>query len=119
MPAFFSLNQRLVEEIGKIIDVPVCPQDHVTTPPAIAPVRAAFRHKFFSSKTNASAPAASRLCKNFYPIDEHGGSKLALPATPVIPSQVENRAAGEAATWTGRPEAERTGRERIKSRCTT
>ena len=33
----------------------------------------------------------------------------------VIPSAVENGAAGEAATWTGRPEAERTGSERIKS----
>jgi len=27
----------------------------------------------------------------------------------VIPSEVKNGAAGEAATWTGRPEAERTG----------
>jgi hypothetical protein len=34
----------------------------------------------------------------------------------VIPSEVENGVAWEAATWTGRPEAERTGRERIKSR---
>ena len=34
----------------------------------------------------------------------------------VISSEVENGAAGEAATWTGRPEAERTGSERIKSR---
>jgi len=35
----------------------------------------------------------------------------------VIPSGAENgAAAGEAATWTGRPEAERTGSERIKSR---
>ena len=33
----------------------------------------------------------------------------------VIPSGAENGAAGEAATWTGRPEAERTGSERIKS----
>src|SRR4029077_17380148 len=33
----------------------------------------------------------------------------------VIPSEVENGAAGEGATWTGRPEAERTGGERIKS----
>jgi D-amino-acid oxidase len=33
----------------------------------------------------------------------------------VIPSEVENGAAEEAATWTGRPEAERTGGERIKS----
>ena len=31
-------------------------------------------------------------------------------------SVVENGAAGEAATWTGRPKAERTGSERIKSR---
>jgi hypothetical protein len=34
----------------------------------------------------------------------------------VIPSEVENGAAGDAATWTGRPQAERTGSERIKSR---
>ncbi|MGZ4967481.1 MAG: FAD-dependent oxidoreductase [Chthoniobacterales bacterium] len=32
----------------------------------------------------------------------------------VIPSEVENGAAGEAATWTGRPKAERMGGERIK-----
>jgi hypothetical protein len=36
-----------------------------------------------------------------------------------LPSEVENGAAGEAATWTGRPEAERTGSERIKSRSVT
>jgi Family of unknown function (DUF6572) len=35
---------------------------------------------------------------------------------PVIPSEVENGAAGEAATWTERQEAARTGSERIKSR---
>ena len=34
----------------------------------------------------------------------------------VIPSEVENGAAGEAATWMGRPKAKRTGSERIKSR---
>ena len=33
----------------------------------------------------------------------------------VIPSEVENGAAREAATWTGGPKAERTGSERIKS----
>ena len=32
-----------------------------------------------------------------------------------MPSEVENGAAGEAATWTGRPKAERAGSERIKS----
>ena len=36
--------------------------------------------------------------------------------SPVIPSKIENGAAGEAATWTGRPEAERTGSEQIKPR---
>jgi D-amino-acid oxidase len=41
---------------------------------------------------------------------------IPLGAQPVIPSEVENGAAGEAATWTGRPQAERAGRERIKSR---
>jgi D-amino-acid oxidase len=48
---------------------------------------------------------------------------IPLGAHPVIPSpstslragSVENGAAGEAATWRGRPEAERTGNERIKS----
>jgi len=34
----------------------------------------------------------------------------------VMSSEVENGAAGEAATWTGRPKAERTGSELIKSR---
>jgi hypothetical protein len=34
----------------------------------------------------------------------------------VVPSEVENGVAREAATWTGRPQAERTGSERIKSR---
>jgi len=33
----------------------------------------------------------------------------------VIPSEVENRAAGESARWTGRAKAERVGSERIKS----
>src|SRR6058998_1792118 len=33
----------------------------------------------------------------------------------VIPSEVENGAAREAATWTERPKAERAGGERIKS----
>jgi D-amino-acid oxidase len=48
---------------------------------------------------------------------------IPLGAQAVIPSRstslrtgsIENGAAGEAATWTGRPEAERTGSERIKS----
>jgi D-amino-acid oxidase len=44
------------------------------------------------------------------------GAQAVIPSSSsVIPSEVENGAAGEAATWTGRPEAERTGSERIKS----
>jgi D-amino-acid oxidase len=49
---------------------------------------------------------------------------IPLGAHPVIPTpstslragSVENGAAGEAATWRGRPEAERSGSERIRSR---
>jgi D-amino-acid oxidase len=40
---------------------------------------------------------------------------ISLGAHAVIPREVENGAAAEAATWTGRPQAERTGSERIKS----
>jgi len=40
---------------------------------------------------------------------------IPLGAESVIPSEVENGAAGEAATWTGRPQAEQTGSEQIKS----
>jgi D-amino-acid oxidase len=40
---------------------------------------------------------------------------IPLGAQAVIPSEVENGAAGKVATWTGRPEAERSGSERIKS----
>lgn len=44
--------------------------------------------------------------------------KWAIPlGASVITSEVENEAAGEVATGTGRSEAERTSRERIKSRC--
>jgi D-amino-acid oxidase len=44
------------------------------------------------------------------------GARVVVPSFPaVMSSEVENGAAGEAATWTGRPEAERTGRERITS----
>src|SRR5262249_50191504 len=42
-----------------------------------------------------------------------------LPKLDVIPSEVENGAAREVATWTERPEAKRMGSERIKSRRVT
>src|SRR5881296_2668838 len=44
------------------------------------------------------------------------GARAVVPSLPpVMSSEVENGAAGEAATWTGRPEAERTRSERITS----
>jgi D-amino-acid oxidase len=44
------------------------------------------------------------------------GARAIVPSLPpVMSSEVENGAAGEAATWTGRPEAERTRSERITS----
>jgi hypothetical protein len=41
-------------------------------------------------------------------------SDIRVPSS-VIPSEVENRVARDAARWTGRPEVERAGSERIKS----
>ena len=41
-------------------------------------------------------------------------SDIRVPPS-VIPSEVEDRLAGDAARWTGRPEVERAGNERIKS----
>src|SRR5438270_3986250 len=44
------------------------------------------------------------------------GAEAVVPSfTPVMSSEVENGATGKPATWTGRPEAERTGSERITS----
>jgi D-amino-acid oxidase len=44
------------------------------------------------------------------------GAEAVVPSfTPVMSSEVENGATGKPATWTGRPEAERTGNERITS----
>jgi D-amino-acid oxidase len=44
------------------------------------------------------------------------GARAVVPSfPPVMSSEVENGAAGKAATWTRRPEAERTGSERITS----
>ncbi len=66
----------------------VRPQNHVAPASAIAAIRAPFRHKFLAPKTDGSAAAVSCLCKNFDPIDEHGGFKLPSAQTRVIPSGV-------------------------------
>jgi cysteine desulfurase len=57
----------------------------------------------------------SRICRE-RGVLLHSDMVQAFGKIPVIPSEVENGAAGKAATWTGRPEAERTGSERIKPR---
>src|SRR5437016_9146102 len=64
--------------------MPVCTQDHVTATAPIAAIGPTFRHEFLPSKTGTPAPAFSRLCKNLYPIDEHGGFKLPSARTRVI-----------------------------------
>ncbi len=87
--AVFRLDQWLVEKIGEIINMSVRPQNHVAPASAIAAIRAPFRHKFLAPKTDGSAAAVSCLCKNFDPIDEHGGFKLPSARTRVIPSEVE------------------------------
>jgi hypothetical protein len=50
-------------------------QDHISTATAVAAVRAAFRHKFLSPKTDRAAAAVSGLSKNFDAIDKHGSRR--------------------------------------------
>jgi hypothetical protein len=56
--------------------MPVGPQDHVASAPAIATIWPTFRHKFLAPKTDGPAPALSRLCKSCDPIDKHGFAAL-------------------------------------------
>jgi hypothetical protein len=76
VPTAFCFDDRLVEKIGKIINVLIGPQDNVAAASAIATIRPAFRHKFFPPKTDAPASALSGLRKNFYAINEHAFSAL-------------------------------------------
>jgi hypothetical protein len=69
-------NDRLVEKIREIINMLVGSQDNVTPASAIATVRSTSRYKFFSPKTDASAPALSGLRENFYAVNEHAFSAL-------------------------------------------
>jgi hypothetical protein len=65
------LNDRLVEEIGEIINMPIRSQDHVAAASAIAAIGPTFRHKFLAPKTDAPAPALPGFRKNFHPINKH------------------------------------------------
>ena len=75
MPAALRLDQRLVEEVGQIIDMRIGFQNDIAAPATIAAVGSAFRYKFLAAKTDAAPPAASGLGKNFDPIDEHTSLK--------------------------------------------
>src|SRR6266566_4764306 len=76
VPAVPCLNDRLVKKIREIINMPVRLQNHVAAASAISAVGPAFRHKFLPPKTDGAAPALSRLCKSFDPIDKHGLAAL-------------------------------------------
>jgi hypothetical protein len=56
--AVFRFDERLVKQSGKIINVPVCPQDHITTAPAIAAVRPALGDAMLASE--GRGPGAAR-----------------------------------------------------------
>jgi hypothetical protein len=76
MAPILCSNDRLVEKISEIIDVPVGSQDNVAAASAIATVGPALRYKFLAPETDAPAPATSGLRKNFDPINEHAFSAL-------------------------------------------
>ena len=76
MSPILCSNDRLIEKIGEIIDVPISSQDNVPAASAVATVRPTSRYKFFSPKTDAPSPALSGLCKNFDAINEHAFSAL-------------------------------------------
>src|SRR5437867_3273088 len=46
-------------------------QNHVASASAVTTIGSTLRHKFFAPKTNAAAPTAARLCKDFYAINKH------------------------------------------------
>jgi hypothetical protein len=69
--AVLRFDNRLVEKMREIINMSICPQDHVAAAPAIPAIWSALRHKFLAPKTHASTAAIARLRKHFDSIDEH------------------------------------------------
>ncbi len=69
--AVFRFDDRLVEKIREIINMSIRAKNHIATAPAVTAIRSALRHKFLAPKTDATAAALPRLCKNFDSIDEH------------------------------------------------
>jgi hypothetical protein len=72
--AAFRLNDRLVEEVRKIVGMDVGPEDHITTTAAIAAIRTAPRDKLLATKAHAASATIAGLGINFYSIDKHMGN---------------------------------------------
>ena len=66
-----GLDDRLVEQVRQIVGVNVSAQNNIPSTPAIAAVGAAFRDKFFASKTDAAATAVTSVRHDPDPVDEH------------------------------------------------
>ena len=71
VPSVFRFDERLVEEVREIIDMPIRPEDHVAAASAIAAIRSTFGNEFLPPKTDGPASARPCLCKNFNSIKKH------------------------------------------------
>jgi hypothetical protein len=71
VPSTFPFDNRLVEKIGKIIDVHVGFQNDIAAAPAVTPIGTPFWDKLFPTKTDAAAATISSLSEYFDPIDKH------------------------------------------------
>jgi hypothetical protein len=74
-----SFDEWLIKKIGERVGMKIGAENHIPTPPAIAAIRAATRHKLFPAKTDAATPAAAGLRKNSDSINEHGVSEAFCP----------------------------------------
>ena len=72
------LDDRLIEQSGKIIGMDIGPENHVAAAAAVATIRSALRDKFLPPETYRPAPPIPGLGKNFYSIDKHGGTLMLL-----------------------------------------
>jgi Asp/Glu/hydantoin racemase len=50
--AVLCFDDRLVEKVREIIDVPICAENHLAAAPAVTTVGSTFRHKFLPPKAD-------------------------------------------------------------------
>jgi len=50
--ATFRLDDRFVEKVREVIDVPICAENHIAAAPAVTTVGSTFRHKFLPPKAD-------------------------------------------------------------------